>query len=161
MIRNPVASDAPQVAAIYNEGVATGSASFDRSPISVELARRWIRSGSPFVVAEIDGEAVGFARLTPYSDRCVERGIGEHAVYVAPGSRGLHFGRRLLDALAHAAAEAGYYKLTSRILDDNVASRAAHRAAGFTEVGVQRRHGQIDGQWRDCILVERLIGRAV
>jgi L-amino acid N-acyltransferase YncA len=69
-------------------------------------------------------------------------------------------GRRLLDALAEAAEEHGLYKLTSRVFTDNAASRAVHLAAGFEEVGIQRRHGRLDGQWRDCVLVERLLGEA-
>ena len=59
-----------------------------------------------------------------------------------------------------AAEDAGLYKLTSRIFATNAASRASHRAAGFTEVGVQRRHGRLDGAWVDCVLVERLLGEA-
>ncbi len=102
----------------------------------------------------------GFARVSPYSDRCVYDGVGEHGVYVAGGARGLGAGRALLVALCEAAERAGYYKLTSRIFTSNAASRALHRAAGFEEVGVQRRHGRLDGEWRDCVLVERLLGDA-
>lgn len=68
--------------------------------------------------------------------------------------------RLLLDALVQQAEGAGYYKLTSRVFTDNAASRAAHRAAGFEEVGVQRRHGRLDGEWKDCVLVDRLMGEA-
>ena len=46
------------------------------------------------------------------------------------------------------------------VFADNAASRAVHRAAGFEEVGVQRRHGRLDGEWKDCVLVERLLGEA-
>ena len=112
------------------------------------------------LVAEHDGRVCGFARLSEYSDRCVYQGIGEHGVYVGREARGHGLGRALLDALADEAARRGYYKLTSRIFSDNEASLAAHRAAGFVEVGVQRRHGRLDGEWKDCVLVERLIGDA-
>jgi phosphinothricin acetyltransferase len=66
----------------------------------------------------------------------------------------------LLDALVEACEAAGYHKLTSRVFADNGASRAVHRAAGFDEVGIQRRHGRLDGEWKDCVLVERLLGEA-
>jgi phosphinothricin acetyltransferase len=102
----------------------------------------------------------GWARAGAYSDRCVYAGVGEHALYVAADARGAGLGRRLLEALCAEAERAGLYKLTSRIFADNAASLAAHRAAGFTEVGVQRRHGRIDGAWKDCVLVERLLGDA-
>ena len=54
----------------------------------------------------------------------------------------------------------GFYKLTSRVFTTNEASLAVHRAAGFYEVGIQPRHGRLDGEWKDCVLVERLLGPA-
>ena len=98
--------------------------------------------------------------MSPYSDRCVYQGVGEHGVYVARSARGGGLGRRLLEALCGEAERAGLYKLTGRIFTDNAASRAVHRAAGFHEVGIQRRHGRLDGRWKDCVLVERLLGDA-
>ncbi len=86
--------------------------------------------------------------------------MGEHGVYVDPEARGRSVGLRLMHALAAAAEEAGYYKLTSRVFTTNAASLALHRASGFTEVGVQRRHGRLDGEWKDTVLVERLLGDA-
>ena len=58
------------------------------------------------------------------------------------------------------AAERLSLRADQRIFTDNHASRAAHRAAGFEEVGIQRRHGRLDGEWKDCVLVERLLGEA-
>ena len=98
--------------------------------------------------------------MSAYSDRCVYSGVGEHGVYVTGTARGGGIGRALLQALCEEAERAGYYKLTARIFTTNAASRALHRAAGFDEVGVQRRHGRLDGEWRDCVLVERLLGDA-
>jgi len=112
-------------------------------------------------VAEDDGGRVlGFARVSAYSDRCVYSGVGEHGVYVGRDARGQGLGRRLLDALADESERQGLYKLTSRVFTTNAASLAAHRAAGFAEVGVQRRHGRLDGEWKDCVVVERLLGEA-
>jgi L-amino acid N-acyltransferase YncA len=81
-------------------------------------------------------------------------------VYVDPEVRGRGLGRTLLIELCAGSERHGLYKLTSRVFTDNEPSRAAHRAAGFEEVGVQRRHGQLDGQWKDCVLVEQLTGDA-
>ena len=121
----------------------------------------WLDDGLPLLVAvSAQGDVVGFARVSAYSDRCVYTGVGEHGVYVARAARGRGVGHRLLEELAAASEEAGLYKLTSRVFTDNAASRAAHLAAGFEEVGVQRRHGKLDGEWKDCVLVERLLGEA-
>ena len=159
-IRPAGRADAAAVAAIYNEGIADRVATFETRERSPAEVLEWMTTGLPFVVAEHDDEVLGWARVSPYSDRCVYDGIGEHGVYVARAARGHGLGRRLLEALAADATRRGYYKLTSRVFTDNAASRAAHRAAGFVEVGVQRRHGMLDGRWRDCVLVELLLGAA-
>lgn len=159
-LRPAGAGDAAAVTAIYNDGIADRLATFETRPRAVAEVEAWFESGLPFLVAERDGEVVGWARVSPYSDRCVYEGVGEHGVYVARGLRGAGLGRRLLAALCEEAERAGLYKLTSRVFTDNAASRAVHLAAGFDEVGVQRRHGRLDGHWKDCVLVERLLGEA-
>jgi phosphinothricin acetyltransferase len=152
--------DLAAVAAIYNEGIEDRLATFETRPRSAGDVRAWVDDGLPFLVAVAGDEVVGFARVSPYSDRCVYEGVGEHGVYVARAARGGGVGRQLLEAVCEAAEQAGLYKLTSRVFTDNAASRAAHVAAGFHEVGVQRRHGRLDGDWKDCVLVERLLGDA-
>jgi L-amino acid N-acyltransferase YncA len=160
-IRTARADDAGAIAALYNAGIAERQATFETRPRAPAEIAAWFEAGLPFLVAENDaGRVVGFSRVSPYSDRCVYEGVGEHGVYVDSGARGQGHGRRLLDALAAEAERRGLYKLTSRIFTSNAASRAVHRAAGFVEVGVQRRHGRLDGEWKDCVLVERLLGDA-
>jgi L-amino acid N-acyltransferase YncA len=159
-IRRACMQDLSAVVGIYNSGIAERIATFETEPRTSHDLASWLDDGRPFVVAEQDGRVVGWARAGPYSDRCVYQGVGEHAVYVSTHARGQGLGRRLLIELCTQAEAKGIYKLTSRIFTDNLASLAAHRAAGFEEVGVQRRHGKLDGRWRDCVLVERLLGSA-
>jgi phosphinothricin acetyltransferase len=148
------------VAAIYNEGIAEREATFETRPRSKAEVAGWMVGPFPVLVAEVDGQIVGFAKIGSYSERAVYAGIGEHGVYVAGDARRHGAGRALLEALADAGAEAGLHKLTSRIFSTNAASIALHEATGFTIVGVQRHHGQLEGVWRDCVLVERLLGDA-
>ena len=159
-IRPAADSDATAITAIYNEGIADRVATFETRPRRVEEIEGWLAGGLPFVVATAGGAVVGFARVAPYSDRGVYSRVGEHGVYVARAARGRRAGIPLLGALVAACEQAGFYKLTSRVFADNAASRAVHRAAGFEEVGIQRRHGRLDGEWKDCVLVERLLGEA-
>jgi L-amino acid N-acyltransferase YncA len=159
-IRTAAACDAAAVARIYNEGIADRLATFETRQRSPQDVASWLEEGLPFLVAEQQGDVVGWARVSPYSDRCVYDGVGEHGVYVARAARGAGLGRTLLKALCDEAAARGFYKLTSRVFTDNEPSRAAHVGAGFEEVGVQRRHGRLDGRWKDCVLVERLLGEA-
>ena len=160
LIRPAAAADAAAVARIYNEGISDRLATFETRQRSCEEVAGWLGQGLPFLVVEESGEVVGWARVSPYSDRCVYDGVGEHGVYVARTARGSGLGRRLLEALCDDAAARGFYKLTSRVFSDNAPSRAVHVAAGFEEVGIQRRHGRLDGHWKDCVLVERLLGDA-
>ena len=147
------------MARIYNAGIAERIATFETRSRTAEELERWAVDGRPFIVAERGRQILGWA-AGAYSDRCVYDGVGEHAVYVSPQARGQGLGRRLLLELCVASEGHGLYKLTSRLFTDNLASRRAHQAAGFVEVGVQRRHGQLDGEWKDCVLVERLLGPA-
>ena len=160
-IRPAEPKDAEAVAAIYNHGIAERQATFETRARRPNEVAGWLEEGRPFLVATDEDQSIlGFARVSQYSIRRAYAGVGEHAVYVDPRARGRHVGVQLLNALAYAAEQAGYYKLTSRVFTTNHASLALHRAAGFTEVGVQRRHGRLEGEWKDTILVERLLGDA-
>ena len=159
-IRPATEADAAAITAIYNEGIDDRVATFETRPRETHEVEAWLSNGLPLLVDDEDGAILGFARVSAYSDRCVYQGVGEHGVYVARAARGRGAGRRLLEALAAASEHAGFYKLTSRVFADNAASRAVHLAAGFHEVGIQRRHGRLDGEWKDCVLVERLLGSA-
>jgi L-amino acid N-acyltransferase YncA len=160
-IRAAAPADAPEICAIYNAGIAGRQATFETRPRDATEILSWFTDELPFLVAEdVDDRIAGWARVSPYSDRCVYDGVGEHGVYVHPEARGRGVGRQLLEAISAAAEQAGLYKLTSRVFTTNAASLAAHRAAGFYEVGVQPRHGRLDGEWKDCVLVERLLGPA-
>jgi len=160
-VRRAEPADTDAVAAIYNHGIAERQATFETRTRRPQEVAGWLEEGRPFLVAaDADGTVLGFARVSPYSVRRAYAGVGEHGVYVDPAARGRGVGRALLEALAQAAEAAGYYKLTSRVFTTNAASLALHRACGFTEVGVQRRHGRLDGEWKDTVLVERLLGEA-
>jgi phosphinothricin acetyltransferase len=110
-------------------------------------------------VVEDEGEVVGFASSSSYRPRACYAGIAEFSVYVARARRGRGVGRVALEGLVTAAREAGLHKLVSRIFPENAASRAVCRAAGFREVGIYHEHGQLDGVWKDCVIVERIVGR--
>jgi phosphinothricin acetyltransferase len=161
IIRPATEHDAEAVAAIYNHGIAERQATFETRPRRPNEIAGWLEEGRPFLVAtDEDGRILGFARVSAYSIRKAYAGVGEHGVYVSPDARGQGVGLRLMNALADAAEQAGYHKLTSRVFTTNHASLALHRAAGFREVGIQRHHGRLEGEWKDTMLVERLLGDA-
>ena len=158
--RQATAADAAAIAAIYNEGIADRIATFETEPRTVEqIAAQLADKGDrfPTVVAERDGRVVAWAGAGAYRTRPAYAGVAEHSVYVARAARGSGAGRAALEALCRAYAERGFWKIVSRIFPENTASLALHERCGFRTVGVYRRHGKLEGQWRDCVIVERLL----
>ena len=159
-VRMATVADAAAIAAIYNEGIADRIATFETEPRTPEqLAKQITDKGDrfPTVVAERDGRVVAWASAGAYRSRPAYAGVAEHSVYVARAARGTGAGRVALEALCRAYAERGFWKIVSRIFPENVASLALHERCGFRVVGVYRRHGKLDGQWRDCVIVKRLL----
>jgi L-amino acid N-acyltransferase YncA/protein-tyrosine-phosphatase len=155
--RKATQADAGAVARIYNEGIEDRIATFETRPRSAEDVARWFDGVHPVVVAEDGGRIVGFASTSSYRPRECYAKIAEFSVYVARDYRGRGVGRRALEALIEASAAAGLHKLVSRIFPENVASRAACRSVGFREVGIYKAHGQLEGVWKDCVIVERVV----
>ncbi len=151
-------ADAAAIAKIYNQGIEDRIATFETRPRTPEEITRWFDGVHPIVVAEEAGQVVGFASTSSYRPRDCYSKTAEFSVYVGRDHRGRQVGRQALGALIEESRKAGLHKLVSRIFPENVASRAACRAAGFREVGVYKEHGQLEGEWKDCVIVERLVG---
>ena len=117
-----------------------------------------MESRYPTVVAERDGHVIAWASASAYRNRPAYAGVAEHSVYVARAARGGGAGRAALEALCQAYAERGFWKLVSRIFPENTASLALHERCGFRVVGVYQRHGKLGDEFRDCAIVERLLG---
>ena len=160
-IRPATVADAAAVAAVYNQGIEEREATFETRPrTAAELAEPIADPAAPpFLVAERDGAVIGWGRITAYSPRSCYVGVGEASIYVGRDARGEGLGRLLFDALGEAASAEGYWKLVGLLFPTNAASVALVRAAGCREVGVYRRHGQLDGEWRDVLVVERLLAQ--
>jgi len=150
-------ADAAAIAKIYNQGIEDRIATFETRPRTPEEITRWFDGVHPIVVAEEAGQVVGFASTSSYRPRDCYSKTAEFSVYVGRDHRGRRVGRQALGALIEESRKAGLHKLVSRIFPENVASRAACRAAGFREVGVYKEHGQLEGEWKDCVIVERLV----
>lgn len=156
-------ADAPAIAAIYNQGIEERNATFEtalRTPeyITAQLTDK--ADKYPTVVVERAGTVVAWASAGSYRARPCYAGIAEHSVYVERSARGTGAGRAALETLCRVCADHGFWKLLSRIFPENTASLALHERVGFRVVGVYRRHGKLDGIWRDCVIVEKLLGDA-
>lgn len=163
-IRDAAGADTDAIAAIYNEGIRGRGATFETVERAPDDIRAWLGAPDaerhPFLVAaSASGTVVGWARASSYRPRACYAGIGEFSVYVAEAARGRRVGDTLLSAFIPACERAGLTKLVSRIFPENAASRALCARHGFREVGTYERHAQLDGVWRDVVIVERLLPR--
>ena len=144
----------PEVRAVYQEGVASGDATFETE------APEWERWDASHLRAcrlvALTGERVaGWAALSPVSARKVYAGVAEVSVYVGAGFRGRGLGRALLSTLVRESEAGGIWTLQASVFPENVASVELHKACGFREVGRRERVGRLKGRWRDTILLER------
>ena len=159
-IRPMTTDDASAVLRIYQEGIDTGHATFERQAPGWDAFDQY-RLTSPRLVAEnAAGEVCGWAVLTPTSSRCVYGGVAESTIYIAKAARGQGLGKQLLSALIEASEAEGIWTLVAEIFVENTASIALHEALGYQPLGVRRGLGKMSfgpeaGRWRDVLFLER------
>jgi phosphinothricin acetyltransferase len=146
-------ADWPDVAAIWEEGIATGIATFETEPPSWQVFDAGRLRERRFV-AELDEGVVGWAALSPVSSRPCYAGVAENSVYVAAAARSRGVGTALMRALVEAAGAAGIWTIQCSVFPENTASLALHERAGFRVVGRRERIAQLDGIWRDTLFLE-------
>jgi phosphinothricin acetyltransferase len=160
-VRPATVADAQAIAHIYNQGIEERIATFETEPRTPGMIVALLQANGgrfPTVVVERDGVVVAWARAGEYSSRPCYAGIAEFSVYVERSARGTGAGRAALQGLISASEAGGFWKLVSKVFPENTASRALCASLGFREVGLHIRHARLDGAWRDCILIERLLG---
>ena len=153
-IRPLTRDDWAAVERIYAEGIATGEATFETEPPTWEEFDAG-RLAEHRLVAEEAGEVVGWAAVSPTSQRECYAGVVEHSVYVAEAARGRGIGAKLMAALVASTDAAGIWTIQTSIFPENAASLALHERVGFRVVGRRERIAQLDGVWRDTLLLER------
>jgi phosphinothricin acetyltransferase len=151
--------DTAAIARIYNDGIADRIATFETRLRSADDIRAWFDGVHPIVVATDQEGIIAFASTSTYRPRECYAGIAEFSVYAAREARGRGAGRAALEALLESAAQHGFWKLVSRVFVENAPSRALLRSLGFREVGTYEKHAQLDGVWRDVVIVEKLISQ--
>jgi phosphinothricin acetyltransferase len=153
-IRKMTEEDWPAVKTIYEEGMATGNATFEREAPSWE---EWDAGHLKDcrLVAAVGGKVAGWAALSRVSGRCVYSGVAEVSIYVAAGERGRGIGKKLLQVLIPESEQNGIWTLQAGIFHENLSSINLHRNCGFRLIGRRERLGQMLGRWRDVLMFER------
>ncbi|MCO4822221.1 MAG: N-acetyltransferase [Flavobacteriaceae bacterium] len=153
-VRSLIPSDFLKVASIYKAGIATGMATFETKVPSWDVwDNKYIDTCR--IVAEVEGQVVGFAVLSQVSQREVYSGVAEVSVYVAEAFRGKGVGKLLLRQLVSMSETNGYWTLQAGIFPKNLSSIKLHEACGFRILGVREKIGQSHGIWYDNVLMER------
>ncbi len=163
LVRPSAETDIPAIAAIYAHAVLHGTASFELDPpAEAEIARRRaaiLESGYPYLVAERDGEILGYAYAGAYRTRPAYRSTVEDSIYVAPSAQGQGIGRILLSALIEECAARDFRLMVAVIGDEeSKGSIALHRSLGFEPVGILKGIGYKHGRWLSTVLMQRALG---
>ena len=143
-----------KVKQIYEEGIATGNATFE------EVAPSWEawdsgHARNPRLIAFDDGEIVGWAALSNVSGRCVYAGVGEVSIYVSGRLRGGGIGKKLLQALIAESEKYNFWTLQAGIFPENGPSIRIHEECGFRLIGVREKIGKMNNRWRDILFMEK------
>jgi len=142
------------IAAIYNQALGERLSTFETEPRTADDMAEWLSGEIAVKLAVIDGKVAGFAKVSNYRDRACYTGIREYSVYVDRAFQRRGIGRKLMQELISTCRQAGLWKLLSRIFPENVGSIELAKSVGFRVVGTYYNHGQLDGVWKDCVIVE-------
>ncbi|WP_375436962.1 GNAT family N-acetyltransferase [uncultured Hymenobacter sp.] len=145
----------PDVCAIYEQGIATGNATFEtQAPAWAAWDIAHLPHSRLVVLAE-DDTILGWAALSAVSGRCVYGGVAEVSIYIAAHARGQGIGRQLLAALIAESEAHGIWTLQAGTFEENTPSIQLHTQAGFRLIGYRERIGQHHGVWRNTVQLER------
>lgn len=153
-IREMQSTDYPFIKSIYQQGIDTQNATFEKNAPEWEVWNQRHLTHSRLVAVEGDS-IIGFVALMPYSSRSVYQGVGVLSIYVHHAFKGRGIGKKLLQALIHESEQNGMWTLQAGILPENKASIYLHRKLGFRKVGYREKIAQMNGQWRDILIFER------
>jgi L-amino acid N-acyltransferase YncA len=154
-IREMQPQDGRKVIEIFQEGIAGGNATFDTTAPTWEVWDQKFFNVCRFVLEDTDENVVGWAALQPISNRDCFKGVAEVSIYLKNEVQGKGLGSMLLRKLISDSEEHEFWTLQSGIFPENNASIYVHKKWGFQLVGKREKIGQMNGIWRDIILLER------
>ena len=156
-------ADAPAIASIYNEAIVNTVATFDTEPVSDQDQREWLVAHGqryPVVVARTDDGVIGWASLSPWSDRCAYGDAAELSVYVRAGERSRGVGQRLARSMLDRGPNVGLHTVLVRIESGNEVSLHIMVKLGFKNIGVMREVGYKFGRRLDVTLMQLIYDEA-
>ncbi len=158
-IRKASLGDLAAITEIYNQAILKTTATFDTEPKSLEEQKEWFENHSPkypVLVAEEDGQVIGWASLSKWSDRCAYSDTAEISLYVSEKERGRGIGRELLEAIIKEGEKSGLHSIIARIAEGNDMSIHLHRSVGFEQIGIMKEVGRKFGRLLDIYLMQKI-----
>lgn len=159
-LRAATAGDAEAICRIYNQGIEDRIATLETELRTPEERRRWLASHDarhPVIVAEHEGQVVGWGSLNVYNPRPAYRFVADFSIYVERAYRGRGVGSVMLTRLVDLAREAGFHKMVLSAFPWNTGGMALYTKLGFRTVGIYREQGMLDGRWVDTVVMEKLL----
>ena len=144
----------PDVARIYESGIATKNATFQTEAPDWDSWNNAHRLDCR-LVAMIDEKIVGWVALSNVSSRCVYAGVSEVSIYVDSDYRGKGIGNNLMETLIQESEANGIWTLQAGIFPENIGSLKLHHNHGFRTIGIKERLGKMENKWRDVAQLER------
>jgi len=158
-IRTAKPDDLKDITEIYNYAIQNTTATFDTQTKTLEEQKEWFKnhgSKNPIIVAEVDGEMVGWAALFPYSTKCAYSDTAEISLYVKEGCHGKGIGKKLIEEVVKEGKKAGLHSLIARITEGNQISIHLHESVGFKHVGIYKEVGFKFGKHLDVTLMQKV-----
>jgi L-amino acid N-acyltransferase YncA len=160
VLRRAGRADLPAITRIYNEAILTTTATFDTQRQNIRQRQRWFRQHGkdyPIIVAEFDGQVVGWASLSPWSERVAYRETAETSFYVKSEYRGRGIGRQLKSRIIEEARQLGFHSLIARVAEGSDASLRVNERAGFRHVGTLKEAGRKFGKLLDVHILQKML----
>lgn len=161
IIRQAEESDIKSILEIYNQGIEDRVATLEESQKDYLYMQEWFANHQgrfKVVVADHDGNVVGWASLNPYSNRCAYNGVADLSVYIAREYRGKGLGKELLSEIELVAVANDFHKIVLFTFPFNQLGQGLYRKMGYREVGVFKNQGKLDGNFIDVMAMEKLLG---
>lgn len=159
-IRRAALADAAAIAEIYNDAIRTTTATFDTEEKTAADRAAWLQAhdvGHPVFVAECNGQVIGWASLSKWSDRPAYAQTAESSFYVAATHRGCGIGRALKEHLITAARDLGMHTIIARVAEESVASLHINQSLGFVHIGTLREVGLKFGKRLDVHILQLML----
>jgi L-amino acid N-acyltransferase YncA len=159
-IRKATVADLSQILLIYNQGIEDRIATLEMDKKDEVFISAWFKDRKEryVVLVALEGEVViGWASINPYSTRCAYDGVGDLSIYIHRDYRGKGIGKNLLNEIENTAKENDFYKLVLFTFPFNLLGQGLYRRAGFSEVGIFRNQGVLDGEFVDVMAMEKLM----